>query len=317
MRKLTLSVALVALVSAEMAHASWLSEITGVHINLNGGPVVRIEAPKPQAIPDMLRNLPKDAAQFLLSPQGTALAAAIRHARGQIRPSASAIPPQVKQALLPYFPSNILDKARWAKRNNARWALDSAVMRMADPSGITLDDVIVFNDNIDPTSTDISTLELWVHELTHVLQYENMGVESFAFVYGYNPNQLEGQARDNASQVRIQLAQNPTGTDYYQTSYPSENEIGNYQLSADQFRQSAMTIVPPADCVRWQTNQPGAVVQNICVIPIGITGWQQVNPWTGMPFNIPCVANCFVDPGMQKQFVSPQPGMWVDIGFAY
>lgn len=293
--------------------ASWLSKITGVHVNLNGGPVLRIEAPQPQAIPEMLQNLPKDAAQFVLSPHGTALAAAIRHARGQTRPSAQPIPANIRQALQPYFPEVILNKARWAKRNDVKWALDTAVMKISEPSGITLDDVIVFNDDIDPTSDDFATLELWAHELTHVLQYENMGVESFAFIYGYDPGRLEGQASSNASQVRNRLASDSNGAGYYSVSA----SIGQEQLAQQQFIQTAKQIVPASDCVRWQTNMPGAMVQNICGIPIGITGWRQINPWTGMPFEIPCVSNCGIGAGMVKQFASPQPGLWVDIGFTY
>lgn len=317
MRKFAATLAIAILVSAQAAQASWLSKITGVHVNLNGGPVVRIEAPQPQAIPEMLKNLPKDAAQFVLSPHGTALAAAIRHARGQTRPSANPMPPQVRQMLAPYFPPNILDKVRYARRNDVKWALDTVVMKVADPSGITLDDVIVFNDNFDPTALDPSSLELWAHELTHVLQYENMGVESFAFVYGYNPGQLEGQAADNAGQIKTRLSQGQPVNNYYQTSYSSVGQIGTRQLSTAQFQQSAMQFVPPANCVQWQTNGPGAMVQNICSIPIGITAWRQVNPWNGMPFDIPCMSNCVIGPGLVKQFVSPQPGMWVDIGFRY
>lgn len=317
MRALLISVAVLSLTIATPAHASWLSKITGVHINLNGGPVIRIEPPQPQAIPEMLKNLPKDAAQFVLSPHGTALAAAIRHARGQIRPSANPMPPQVQQALAPYFPPNILNKVRWSKRNDVKWALDTVVMKISEPSGITLDDTIIFNDDIDPNSTDISTLELWAHEITHVLQYENMGVESFAFVYGYNPGQLEGQATSNASQVRTRLAQGSPAPGYYQTSYASMAQIGTQQLAANQFQQAATTIVPPSDCVRWITNMPGAMVQNICNIPIGITAWRQVNPWTGMPFDTPCVSNCMIGVGVVKQFASPFPGLWTNIGFTY
>jgi hypothetical protein len=59
------------------AQASWLSKITGVHINPSKGEF-KVERPDISAIPEMLQNLPKDAAQFFLNPAGAALAEAIR-----------------------------------------------------------------------------------------------------------------------------------------------------------------------------------------------------------------------------------------------
>jgi hypothetical protein len=301
------------------AQASWLSRITGVHINANGrGPVIRIEPPQPQAIPEMLRNLPQDAAQFLLSPHGTALAAAIRHARGQARSSAAAMPPQVRQALAPFFPPGILDKVRWKTRNDLGFTLDNLVLSLSDASAITLDDVIVFDHGFNPNATDLNALELWAHEVTHVVQYQNMGVESFAFVYSYNPRSLEGQAESNASQVRQRIAQNTPANGYYAVdAYASSAQIGSQQIGQQQLQQGATQIVPPANCVRWQTNQVGALVQNICIVPIGILGWTQINPWNGAPFGMPCMMNCGIAPGEVKQFTSPQPGLWVNIGFRF
>ncbi len=317
MKKIIAAAVCLSMVLPAPVHASWLSKITGVHVNLNGGPVVRIEAPQPQAIPEMLQNLPKDAAQFFLSPQGTALAAAIRHARGQVRPSASPVPPQIRQALAPYFPANILDKVRWASRNNLSWTLDTAVMKLSDPDAITLDDVIVFNGNINPQALDLHTLELWAHELTHVLQYENMGVESFAFIYSYDWGKLEGQAKSNASQVRVRLAQGAPVQNYYSVGYASAAQIGSRQLAQPVLQQQAMRFVPPARCVAWQTNMGGAVVQNICSVPIAVQGWTQIDPWTNSPVGTPCMSNCALAPGAVNQFLSPRPGIWVDIGFAY
>lgn len=312
------TIAISALLLPEAARASWLSKITGVHVNLNGGPVLRIEAPQPQAIPEMLQNLPKDAAQAILSPHGTVLAAAIRHARGQIRPASEPIPPQIRERLAPFFPANILDKARWKMRNDAKWALDTAVMKISGPGAITVDDVIIFNDNINPASADLGTLELWAHELTHVVQYENMGVESFAFIYSYKPGELEDPAYQNAGQIKVRLAQGGGQTNpYFTTSYASTAAIGTQQIAMPQLQQSAMQFVPPANCVIWQTNQIGAVIQNICAVPVRVTGWTQQNPWTGQFVSGPCAMDCAVLPGIPRQFVSMQQGLWVDVGFAF
>ena len=315
MRKPVLvSVALATLVTPTAVQASWLSKITGVHVNLNGGPVVSVSQPDITAIPDMLRNLPKDASQFILSPQGTVLAAAIRHARGQVRPNAQPMPPAVKQALGPYFPSVILDKTRWAMRNDGRFALDQPVLGMFHQSALTLDDTIVFNSDIDPTSMDYGTLELWAHELTHVLQYQNMGVESFAFVYSYDFWEVEQQARDNASKIKTQLAQ---GTPYTGQYYRVASTIGSNQVPAEQLQRGATAIIPAQECVTWQTNQPGAVLKNVCNVPIYVTGWTQINPWNGVPYHSQCVTTCGLMPGAVNQFWSTNPGLWTDISFRY
>jgi hypothetical protein len=89
-------------VSAPSAHASWLSKITGIHINPSAGHFY-VEAPQPQAIPEMLQNLPKDAAQFLLNPTGSALAEAIRISRNQAIGGGSTDPPVHSTAACPLF----------------------------------------------------------------------------------------------------------------------------------------------------------------------------------------------------------------------
>jgi hypothetical protein len=65
------------------AQASWVSEITGVNVDLNRG-TVSIKPPNLAAIPPMIQNLPKDVGQALLNPAAPALATAIRFSRGQI-----------------------------------------------------------------------------------------------------------------------------------------------------------------------------------------------------------------------------------------
>ena len=49
-------------------------------------------------------------------------------------------------------------------------------------------------------------VEVWAHELTHVIQYEQLGIETFAFEYSYDFTDLENQARDNASRTMASIA---------------------------------------------------------------------------------------------------------------
>ena len=53
----------------------------------------------------------------------------------------------------------------------------------------TLDNLIIFK------SLDLETdASLWAHELTHVSQYDGMGIDGFAYAYTVDPMNLEGQA---------------------------------------------------------------------------------------------------------------------------
>lgn len=63
------------------SEASWLSEITGIDIDLNRG-TVSVKPPNLGAIPEMIQNLPKDVGQALLNPAAPALASAIRFSKG-------------------------------------------------------------------------------------------------------------------------------------------------------------------------------------------------------------------------------------------
>ena len=67
---------------------------------------------------------------------------------------------------------------------------------------ITLGEVIAFSDGMQATQD----VEVWAHELTHVMQYEQLGVETFAFQYSYDFTDLEDQARDNASRTMASIA---------------------------------------------------------------------------------------------------------------
>jgi hypothetical protein len=158
------------------AQASWLSKITGVHINPSKGEF-RVEAPQPDAIPEMLQNLPKDAAQFVLNPAGVALSEAIRWSRNQNIGGAQPIPPAIRVQLSQFSPPQILDSARYRVKSHGI-SLAVAINKVQSGTAVTLDDLIVF-----PDDGAVGDVELWAHELTRVVQYRNMGVESFANVY--------------------------------------------------------------------------------------------------------------------------------------
>ena len=66
---------------------------------------------------------------------------------------------------------------------------------------ITLGEVIAFSDGMQAED-----VEVWAHELTHVTQYEQLGIETFAFEYSNDFTVLEDQARENASRTMASIA---------------------------------------------------------------------------------------------------------------
>lgn len=304
MRKLAPAAALPIAFFSTSAQASWLSKITGVHINPSAGEF-RVEAPDPTAIPDMLKNLPKDAAQFVLNPAGAYLAEAIRISRNTHWGSAQPLPPNVRNALAPYFPANILDGARYRMKSGAI-SLPAAINLLNKGNAVTLDDLIFF-DSADQTQN----LELWAHELTHVVQYKNMGVESFANVYSMTGGQgLEQQARENASTI-IKAIQNSLPPNV-QASYEYAPSAFSAPTPTSAFIAASQQVVPPQYCMQWTPVPGGAQIANGCVVPVGITSFNISGPYGAYP--VPCTYNCIIAPRSWLQF-GPAPGRVV--GFSY
>ena len=187
--------------SAESTRASELSRITGIHLDQTQG-TLEIEPPDLAVIPEVLKNLPEDVREALLNATAPLLAAAIRESRQQaIDRGVSRIPPHIRSTLQPYFPTAILDKARWTTAGGI--SLDGALTSWFNMEGaITLGEVIAFSDGTQAQQD----VEVWAHELTHVIQYEQLGIETFAFEYSYDFTDLENQARDNASRTMASIA---------------------------------------------------------------------------------------------------------------
>ena len=194
MFKYLLMIAVVACIalSAQSTRADGLSRITGLHL---------IEPPDLAVIPEVIQGLPEDVREAVLNATAPLVATAIRESRQQaIDRGVSPIPPHIRSTLQPYFPTAILDKARWTTA--AGISLDGALTNWFNMEGaITLGEVIAFTDGMQAQD-----VEVWAHELTHVTQYERLGIETFAFEYSNDFTVLEDQARDNASRTMASIA---------------------------------------------------------------------------------------------------------------
>jgi len=138
--------------SAPELRGSWLSDFTGINIDIPAGKV-QIGTPQPirgiQQLPGELSRLPQNLAN-LANPAGGALALALRQAKAQASFGAQPLPPYIRQVLQPYFPADILNSVRFNTFDQARIALDSAVMMLNnDVAAITLEDITVFRSTQD------------------------------------------------------------------------------------------------------------------------------------------------------------------------
>ncbi len=126
-----------------------------------------------------------------------ALAAAIRFSRDLDEGAGTEpMPPAVRRALLPYFPAESLDRVRWTVAGR-RASLGSALAGWSHYNGaVTLDDVVVFTNR-----HAAHLVGLWAHEMTHVRQYEALGLDTFARCYALDWEGLEAEAAANAEHV--------------------------------------------------------------------------------------------------------------------
>ena len=146
-------------------------------------------------------------AENWLSTLGTAmgpvLADAIRRGRDYAYPEGKAIPSAIRQKLAPFFSSALLRKVRYSTEwQNA--TSDGALYSLLLATGaeaVTLGEVIIFRD-----AQQAANPFLWAHELTHVEQYERLGVDGFAKQYLQQGWQMEQEAQAKANKIQRQLA---------------------------------------------------------------------------------------------------------------
>ncbi len=90
----------------------------------------------------------------------------------------SPIPPNVRSQVEHLFPASVLDKARFKTGSGFLGTLQFFGDEMGGRGAITLDNVIVFFDQ-----SRVTNVKLWTHELEHVRQYDQLGVDGFAQAY--------------------------------------------------------------------------------------------------------------------------------------
>jgi uncharacterized protein DUF4157 len=103
----------------------------------------------------------------------------------------AAIPPAIRTALEGYVPKSVLDRVRW-RQGASELSLSQNMIRFGHASAVTLDDVIVFEEG----STALEDPKFWAHEIKHVMQFEEWGVEGFATRYLSDSQAVENEASE-------------------------------------------------------------------------------------------------------------------------
>jgi hypothetical protein len=85
------------------------------------------------------------------------------------------IPARIRAALTGYVPEQTLEAVRWRQGVS----LPQNLIRFGDVQAMTLDHVIVFEDR----RAALEDPKLWAHELKHVMQFAEWGVDGFATRY--------------------------------------------------------------------------------------------------------------------------------------
>jgi hypothetical protein len=111
------------------------------------------------------------------------------------------IPLHIRAELEPYFDFAVLDSVRFKVGDPVELNMAHTLMQNPDVSAVTLIDVIVFRD-VAEARDDVA---LWAHELKHVEQYRQLGVDQFAARYARDYRALEAPAYQLQGQVRQAL----------------------------------------------------------------------------------------------------------------
>jgi len=161
------------------------------------------------------------------------LSAAIRAARERHISNSMPLPDDVKNALKPYFSESILNKARYAI-GNIQITLPNFIGQGQkfmgnDAYAVTVNDIIVFNRQPGNFAQDGNW---WAHEVTHIQQYQNLGIETFSFNYLRDlGSSIEKEAQDNANRIT-----NTSTKNGFSSSYALN--VGSFDMSSSSIDQN-------------------------------------------------------------------------------
>ncbi|WP_248807394.1 DUF4157 domain-containing protein [Pseudomonas sp. MWU13-2100] len=116
------------------------------------------------------------------------------------------IPAHIREQLLRWYAPGVLDAVRYKVGDNGQLSAATAMLQNPDIGAVTLIDIIIFRD----AKSAEQNVALWAHELRHVQQYQEWGVQGFAQRYTQDFNAVEAPAYAIQAEVRRTLRE---GTD--------------------------------------------------------------------------------------------------------
>lgn len=121
------------------------------------------------------------------------LEAAMKRSRDSARIDSQPMPDEVRAALIPFYPAELLDNVRYSVGDVSPDGLAGFAIRNGNAAAVTLIDTVVFKDQ-----KYVNNLALWAHEIHHVEQYTQWGVAGFASRYAFGWESVEAEARQRA-----------------------------------------------------------------------------------------------------------------------
>lgn len=197
---------------------------------------------------------------------GLPLAAAIRDSRNKFAGSARPLPDKVKQVLAPIIPASVLNRAR-ITTGSVKISLPTAISAIGpvfadEKDAVTLDDTIVYLS--EPNFNTQSGMLLLVHELYHVYQYEQWGVDLFAYRYLKNYARVEAEAEQAEQHAASYIGQALGGSPFSAASI-----VAGHQVTRQQIVQTPMgptTIYVPTTQNQFMTSISAAPLTDRCVV---------------------------------------------------
>lgn len=122
---------------------------------------------------------------------GPALAALIRQSRdAAIGRGVQEMPATIRSAFNGYIPAAVLQDVRW-RVDGETGLLALALFQSGAIRAVTVDNVILFAN-----SAEAANEKLWAHELHHVVQFRQWGIDEFAVRFIDDRRTIEHAARE-------------------------------------------------------------------------------------------------------------------------
>ncbi len=108
------------------------------------------------------------------------------------------MPPHIRQALLNWYPADLLDSIEYRVGVAEDASVQSLSMRYSDATAVTAIDTIIFADAWDAQNN----VALWGHEVKHVEQFRTLGLMEFARRYVRDHQSVEAEAYAIGAEIK-------------------------------------------------------------------------------------------------------------------